>query len=64
TLRGTLGWLGRLTRGKIQRHDAPPTSRLPMRNVDGSPADHALPGTPTSTAPADSRLRIVRKKSA
>lgn len=62
TLRGTLGWLGHLWRGKIQRHHAAPTSRLPMQNVDGGPAAHALPGTPPPTTPADSPLRVVPKK--
>ena len=48
TLRRTFGWALHLRRGRITRHTAVPTSRVPMRGADGSPASHALPGTPTS----------------
>ena len=64
TFRGTLGWCWHLMRGKIKRHGQAPTSRIPMRSVDGGPASHALPGTPLSTAPKDGPLRIVRKNAA
>ena len=48
TIRRTLGWAYHLRRGRITRHTAAPTSRIPMRGADGGPASHALPGTPTS----------------
>ena len=51
TIRRTLGWAFRLMRGDIRRHTAPPASTIPMRAPDGSPASHALPGTPR--APRD-----------
>ena len=47
-IRHTFGWALRLRRGRIRRHTAAPTSRIPMRGANGSPASHALPGTPTS----------------
>ena len=46
TIRPTLGWAVRLWRGNIRRKTAPPTSRIPMRGVNGAAADHALPVTP------------------
>jgi hypothetical protein len=46
TARRTLGWCWHLMRGKIKRTTAPPASRIPMRNPEGGPASHALPGTP------------------
>jgi len=42
TLRRTLPWAWRLRTGRIERHTAPPTSRIPIRSPDGSKADHAL----------------------
>ncbi|MHC4294382.1 MAG: B12-binding domain-containing radical SAM protein, partial [Planctomycetota bacterium] len=48
TIRRTFIWALRLMRGNIKRHNAVPASRIPMRSVDGGPAPHALPGTPTS----------------
>jgi len=45
-IRRTAGWAVRLTRGQIMRRTSPPTSRIPMRGVDGDSAGHALPGTP------------------
>jgi len=48
TIRRTFGWAVHLRRGRITRHSAAPTSRIPMRGADGGPASHALPGTPTS----------------
>jgi radical SAM superfamily enzyme YgiQ (UPF0313 family) len=48
TLRRTLGWAFRLLRGRIERSTAPPRSPFPMRAPAGSPASHALPGTPLS----------------
>ena len=50
TYRRTLGWAWRLVRGGIRRHSNVPVSQLPMRNPDGGPAAHALPGTPVSEA--------------
>lgn len=46
TVRRTLGWALRLKRGKIVRRRKPPVSPIPMRNSEGGPASHALPGTP------------------
>jgi radical SAM superfamily enzyme YgiQ (UPF0313 family) len=46
TIRRTFGWALRLMRGNIKRKSAVPTSRIPMRSVQGGPASHALPGTP------------------
>ena len=46
TIRRTLGWAVWLWRGPMQRKTAPPTSRIPMRGVNGAAADHALPATP------------------
>jgi hypothetical protein len=51
TIRHTFVWMMRLATGKITRHTQPPMSRIPMRSPDGSPASHALPGTPTSQLP-------------
>lgn len=50
TFRRTLPWAWRLFRGKIQRYQETPTSRIPMRAPDGGPASHALPGTALSLA--------------
>ena len=61
TLRATLGWTWHLMRGRIERHTKAPISPIPMRSVDGGPADHALPGTPT---PVSRPLPIDRKKAA
>jgi len=47
TIRRTLGWAFRLMRGNIKRKTQAPISTIPMRSVDGNPASHALPGTPT-----------------
>ena len=47
TIRHTFAWALRLMRGNIKRHTHAPASPIPMRGVDGSPASHALPGTPT-----------------
>jgi len=57
TIRRTLGWAVRLWRGNIRRKTALPTSRIPMRGVNGAAADHALPGTPRAK-------REVREQSA
>ncbi len=48
TLRRTLPWAWRLARGRITRRDTYPASSIPMRAPDGTPAAHALPGTPVS----------------
>ena len=57
TVRHTFSWALRLMRGNITRHTQVPGSRIPMRGVNGNPASHALPGTPTlqeaSPEPAD-----------
>lgn len=42
TFRKTFGWVLKLRFGKIRRRLVPPTSRVPMRSVDGSRAVHAL----------------------
>ena len=47
TIRRTFGWAMCLLRGDIRRHTLVPVGRLPMRAVDGRPADHALPLLPT-----------------
>ncbi|HWL93870.1 MAG TPA: radical SAM protein [Phycisphaerae bacterium] len=44
-IRRTLGWAMRLRFGKVVRRTRVPASPIPMRNIDGQPADHALPGT-------------------
>lgn len=43
TIRRTFGWALCLLRGDIRRHAIAPASSLPMRAIDGRPADHALP---------------------
>jgi hypothetical protein len=48
TYRRTLGWAWHLLRGKIQRYSETPASRIPMRDPEGGPASHALPGAPVS----------------
>jgi radical SAM superfamily enzyme YgiQ (UPF0313 family) len=45
TYRHTLVWAWRLAFGKIKRATQAPCSPLPMRNPQGGPANHALPGT-------------------
>ncbi len=47
TIAHTFPWALRLMRGNIKRHTRVPASQVPMRAVDGGPASHALPGTPT-----------------
>jgi radical SAM superfamily enzyme YgiQ (UPF0313 family) len=49
TIRRTLGWAVRLMRGPIVRLKGPPISRIPMRDIHGDPAGHALPGTPQAS---------------
>jgi len=48
TVRHTFFWGLHLMRGNIVRHTQVPSSKIPMRDPDGGPALHALPGTPTS----------------
>lgn len=48
TIRRTIGWALRLVSGKVERHTTTPFSRIPMRGVATTMADHALPGTPTA----------------
>ncbi len=50
TIRRTLGWALRLTRGDIRRRTTIPASPIPMRSISGSQAAHALPGTPLAGA--------------
>ena len=47
TMRRTFVWALHLMRGNIKRHTRVPASRIPMRGVNGTPASHAVPGTPT-----------------
>ncbi len=42
TLCRTAGWLFRLWRGPVERADAPPRSRVPMRGADGGRASHEI----------------------
>ncbi len=51
TIRHTFVWMIRLAGGKIIHSTQPPISRIPMRSPDGSPASHALPGTPLAQPP-------------
>ena len=51
TVRHTFIWTLHLMRGNIVRHTKVPASLIPMRSVDGSPASHAMPGTPTLQQP-------------
>jgi len=48
TIRRTLPWAIRLLRGRIVRKTRVPAGTIPMRSPDGSPAPHAIPGTPHS----------------
>ena len=48
TYRRTLGWAWQLARGKIERRQEAPASRIPMRSPHGGAASHAIPGTPMS----------------
>lgn len=62
TYRRTFGWLWRLFRGKIQRAERAPISRIPMRGADGGPASHALPGTAMSdTSHVDVPLKVLKE---
>ncbi len=46
TIPSLLRWTWCLCRGPIERQTAPPASPIPMRSPGGSPASHALGGTP------------------
>lgn len=48
TIGRTLGWALRLRRGPLVRRMQPPRSSIPMRDVEGGLASHALQGTPHS----------------
>ena len=61
TFRRTLGWTCHLLRGRIERHTTAPASRIPMRGMDGSPAQHALPVTQLSMPLVCSRGDAVEK---
>jgi hypothetical protein len=50
TYRRTLPWMLHLLRGKIERCEAAPASRVPMRSAVGDEAAHAIPGTPMSAS--------------
>lgn len=65
TYRRTLGWTWKLFRGNISPASAAPASRIPMRNVSGGVASHALPGTklPLSVSTKD-LLQIDRPQPA
>lgn len=56
TVRHTFAWGLRLMCGKIVRNTKVPKSQIPMRNIDGEPASHALPGTPTAQCQQLQRL--------
>lgn len=51
TIRHTFVWMMRLATGRITRCTQAPMSRIQMRSADGSPASHAIPGTPLSQPP-------------
>ena len=61
TLRRTVGWTCHLMRGGIERHSAPPASRIAMRSPAGVVAQHALLGTPYSTTPGSLRCDAPEK---
>jgi len=46
TLVRTSGWAVRLMCGRIERHSHPPRSEIPMRSIDGAPANHDTTVTP------------------
>lgn len=56
----TLRWTWQLVVGRIRRHEHAPISRLPMRDPDGQPAAHALPGTPVSSPDPPSITAVPR----
>ena len=64
TAPGMLRWSLRLSRGKIKRTDRVPTSEIPMRNPEGGPAAHALPGTPLAGRPVVSTIAPQHEKAA
>jgi radical SAM superfamily enzyme YgiQ (UPF0313 family) len=57
-------WMVRLKSGHIKRCTTVPKSQIPMRNPDGGPAPHALPGTPISIAPLAPPSRCSGDKAA
>lgn len=59
TVRRTIGWALRLMHGRIRFRSAAPTSKVPMRSVNGRPAAHAMPGTAyvSLTLPASAAVR-------
>ncbi|HQL54715.1 MAG: radical SAM protein [Phycisphaerae bacterium] len=64
TVRRTLGWAMRLLRGDIRRQVTAPASAVPMRAVDGRPADHALPllAVESELRPEDAALQRTRPR--
>ena len=65
TVRRTLPWAWTLLRRDIRHSTRAPASQLPMRDPQGNPAAHALPGTPHShdllsiTVPQTTRLLSI-----
>ena len=55
TVRRTLPWAWHLWRGRIERSQHSPASRIPMRSPNGQSASHHLPGTLV----ADSEAKVV-----
>ncbi|MFC1764713.1 B12-binding domain-containing radical SAM protein [Planctomycetota bacterium] len=58
TFRRTCGWTLRLMFRKIKRTTTMPVSTIPVRSPDGSPAPHALPGTPLASKTKDKKTII------
>jgi len=57
TVRKTFGWTFRLRFGKIRRRVTPPMNEIPMRDVDGSRARHALPNSTSFAGEEPEQLR-------
>ena len=57
TIRRTIGWAFRLTRGKIERHSAVPRSRLPIRRLDLS----EMTPPPASNEAPSRRLMVLNQ---
>jgi radical SAM superfamily enzyme YgiQ (UPF0313 family) len=55
TIRRTFSWALRLMFQKIERHDQPPVSPIPIRGVGGAPATHAPPVLVSLNVPSRSR---------
>lgn len=59
TIRRTAGWALRLMVGRIERLAGPPTSPVPMRGVDHSPACHAPAADPPPAPRAPARPNVA-----